>query len=63
MILIKKILEVFKGITVKYISAGRYSLETESEDIKIADKKLREMITEAEKESKRLGVEFFVKEK
>lgn len=60
---IKKVLEIFRGITVKYISAGRYSLEIESEDIKIADKKLRGMIAEAEKESKKLGVEFFVKEK
>ena len=62
-ILIKKILENFKGINVKYISAGRYSLETESEDIKTADKKLREMIELAEKDSKKLGVEFSVKEK
>ncbi len=59
--LIKKILELFKGINVKYISAGRYSLETESEDIKTADKKLREIIELAEKDSKKLGVEFAVK--
>ena len=59
--LIKKILETFKGINIKYISAGRYSLELESEDIKIADKKLNEMINLAEKESKKLGVEFSVK--
>lgn len=62
-ILIKKILENFKGINVKYISAGRYSLETESEDIKTADKKLREMIELAEKDSRKLGVEFSVREK
>jgi translation initiation factor 2 alpha subunit (eIF-2alpha) len=59
--LIKKILEIFKGINIKYISAGRYSLELESEDIKIADKKIRDMIDNAEKDSKRLGVEFSVK--
>jgi len=62
-ILIKKLLEIFKNINVRYISAGRYSLETESEDIKTADKKLREMIELAEKDSKKLGVEFSVKEK
>ncbi len=61
--LIKKILENFRGINVRYISAGRYSLEIESEDIKTADKKLREMIELAEKDSKKLGVEFSVKEK
>jgi len=59
--LIKKILEIFKGINTKYISAGRYSLELESEDIKNADKKLNEMINLAEKEAKKSGVEFSVK--
>jgi translation initiation factor 2 alpha subunit (eIF-2alpha) len=60
-ILIKKIFEIFKGIKIKYISAGRYSLELESEDIKIADKKIRDMIDIAEKDSKKLGIEFAVK--
>ncbi len=59
--LIKRVLEIFKGIKVKYISAGRYSLELESEDIKIADKKLSEMVINAEKDSKKLGIEFSVK--
>ncbi|VVB83451.1 Translation initiation factor 2 subunit alpha [uncultured archaeon] len=59
--LIKKVLEIFKGINARYISAGRYSLEIESEDIKTADKKLRDMIDSAEKESKKLGIEFSVK--
>jgi len=59
--LIKKILGIFEGIRIKYISAGRYSLELESEDIKSADKKIRNMIDNAEKESKKLGIEFSVK--
>ena len=59
--LIKKILEMFKGINIKYVSAGKYSLELESEDIKSADKKVRDLIDSAEKESKRLGIEFAVK--
>ena len=59
--LIKKVLEIFKGVEVKYISAGRYSLSIESEDIKVADKKLKEMIDLAEKETKKLGIEFAVK--
>jgi translation initiation factor 2 alpha subunit (eIF-2alpha) len=59
--LIKKVLGFFKGITVKYISAGRYSLELESEDVKTADKKMREMIVIAEKESKKSGIEFSIK--
>lgn len=59
--LIRKILEIFKGINVKYISAGRYSLELESEDIKSADKKIRDMLNTAEKESRKLGIEFDIK--
>lgn len=59
--LIKKVLETFKGIKVKYISAGRYSLEIESEDAKTADKKLRDLTIIAEKEAKRSGIEFEVK--
>ena len=59
--IIKKILEIFNGIKIKYLSAGRYALELESEDIKVADKKMKEMIESAEKESKKLGAEFSVK--
>ncbi|VVB82081.1 Translation initiation factor 2 subunit alpha [uncultured archaeon] len=59
--LIKKVLETFKGIKVKYISAGRYSLEIESEDAKTADKKLRDLTVIAEKEAKKSGIEFAVK--
>lgn len=59
--LIKKILEAFKGIEVKYISAGRYSLESESEDMKTADKEIRVLIEKAEKEARKSGVDFLVK--
>jgi len=61
--LIKKIFEIFEGINVKYISAGKYSLETETEDIKTTDKNMQKMIEIAEKQAKKLGVEFSVKEK
>jgi translation initiation factor 2 alpha subunit (eIF-2alpha) len=60
--LIKKICEIFKGITIKYISAGRYSLETETEDIKSTDKNIQNMMEIAEKTAKKLGMEFSVKE-
>jgi translation initiation factor 2 alpha subunit (eIF-2alpha) len=59
--LIKKVLEIFKGVNAKYIAAGKYSLEVESNDVKIADKQLRELIDNAEKESKKSGIEFSVK--
>ena len=60
-LLIKKVLETFQGINVKYISAGRYLLELESEDAKSADKKLKEMSDIAEKAAKKAGVDFSVK--
>ncbi len=60
-LLIKKILQEFQGVTVKYISAGRYSLEVETADIKLSDKKLKEMIDLAEKSAKKAGIEFSVK--
>lgn len=59
--LIKEILEIFRGVEVKYIAAGKYSLSIESEDVKAADKKIREMADIAEKEAKKLGVEFSIK--
>lgn len=59
--LIKKVLSEFKGVNIKYLAAGRYIIETESEDIKEADKNLREMIANAEKNAKKLGVEFSVR--
>ena len=59
--LIKKVLEIFKGVNAKYIAAGKYSLELESSDVKTADKQLKELIDNAEKESKKLGIEFSVK--
>jgi translation initiation factor 2 alpha subunit (eIF-2alpha) len=60
-IIIKKVLDEFKGVNIKYISAGRYLLELESEDVKLADKKLKEMIEVAEKSAKKAGIEFSVK--
>ncbi len=60
-LLIKELLGIFKEITIKYISAGRYLLEMETEDAKTADKKLKEMIESCEKSCKKAGVEFSVK--
>ena len=59
--IIKDILEKIKNAEIKYISAGRYSLKTESSDIKSADNKMKEIITRIEKESKKEGVVFSVK--
>ncbi len=63
LVLIKKILGNLKEIQVKYISAGKYVLETESEDLKKADNKLKNMILDIEKLAKKQGLEFSIKEK
>ena len=61
--LIKEILANLKDVKVKYISAGHYTIETESENPKTADHKLREMLLSLEKKAKKQGLEFSIKEK
>lgn len=61
--LIKEIFSSVKNAEVKYISAGHYSLKAESSDIKNADNILKNIISEIERNSKKLGVEFSILEK
>jgi len=61
--LIKDILGNIKEAEVKYISAGKYSIKTESDDLKKADNKLREILEEIEKKAKKYSMEFQIKEK
>lgn len=61
--LIKKILGDLKEVKIKYISAGKYSLKTEADDIKTADNRLKEILKNLEEKAKKAGFEFFVKEK
>lgn len=49
---IKEILGKIEGTEIKYISAGKYSLKREDNDIKEADQKLREIIEMIEKKGK-----------
>ena len=48
---------------MNYISAGKYSIKTESDDIKKADNKLKEIFKELEEEAKEKNLSFSVKEK
>ncbi len=55
---------IFKDITnaeIKYISAGRYVLQTTSTDIKTADKNLKEILKNIEKKAKNSNIEFNIK--
>ena len=60
--LIKNLLEKIKEVDIKYISAGKYSIKTESTNPKTADNKLKEIISEIEKKAKKIGVEFSMQE-
>lgn len=61
--LIKEILMPIKEAEIKFISAGRYYIKTESDDIKKADNKIREIMLGIEKEAKKNGMEFSIREK
>ncbi len=61
--LIKKILTNIKQAEIKYVSAGKYTLKTEDKDMKTADNKLKKIFDEIENKSKKLKVEFGIKEK
>ena len=61
--LIKKIFKDITNAEIKYISAGRYTLKTEAENMKIADKNLKEMFSNIEQKAKENGLSFAVKEK
>lgn len=56
---IKKILEK-RDVEIKYLSAGRYVLEIESNDPKSADNKLRKIISDIEKDAKKENIKFDV---
>lgn len=61
--LIKKILGDIKEAEIKYISAGKYSIKVESDDIKKADNKIKEITIGIEKEAKKHNMDFSIKEK
>ena len=56
--LIKSLLMEIKGANIKYLSGGRYSVETESSNIKEADYKFKEVAKEIENLAKKSGMEF-----
>jgi len=60
---IKKILGEIKNVEVNYISAGKYTLKAESDNLKTADNLLKTVLEEMEKKTKKQGLNFSVKEK
>ncbi len=57
---IKNILGQAKDVDMKYISAGKYSIKTESENAKEADNKLKEILSNIEKQSKQKNISFSI---
>jgi len=63
---LKAIKNIFKEITnaeIKYISAGRYSIKAEAENLKKADQKIKSILEKIEKSAKNNHTEFKIKEK
>lgn len=59
--LIKKLLNSAKNAEIKYISAGRYSIKTESKDPKFADNEIKKIIESIEENARQKGAVFAVK--
>ena len=61
--IIKDILGQKNESTIKYISAGEYSIKIEAQDIKIADNILKEIISKIEQTAKKEQMRFSIKER
>jgi translation initiation factor 2 alpha subunit (eIF-2alpha) len=55
---IKNILRKIKDVDIGYVSAGQYSIKTESENAKEADNKLKKIISDIEKQAKQKNISF-----
>ena len=61
--LIKELLENIKDFEINYLTAGKFSVKTYSEDPKKEEKRLRIILEDIEKRAKEKGMEFSIKEK
>lgn len=61
--IIKSILSNPEDIKIKYLSAGKYSISTESEDGKKGEQKINNFINSVEKKAREGGAQFEIKEK
>mgnify|MGYP001568708789 CR=1 FL=1 len=61
--LIKEILIDIKDAEINYITAGKFSIKTQSEELKKEERKLKMILEDIEKKAKEKGMEFSTKEK
>jgi len=59
--LIRETLGSIKGVEIKYLAAGKYSIKKEGENLKKADTEIREIIENLESQSKEKGFEIKLK--
>lgn len=60
---IKQLFSKISPAKAKYLSAGKYSIELESDNLKKADQELKKILSELEKIAKKNSLEFSIKEK
>jgi len=60
---IKDILGEIRDVQIKYLSSGKYSIKVESDNIKVADNKITEILNDISKEAKKRDAAFSVLEK
>ena len=60
---IKKILKDIQDVEIKYLSAGKFTIKTNSENPKAADHKLKEILANVEKQAKKQSINFSISEK
>lgn len=60
---IKNVFGDARDAEIKYIAGGRYSIEIESSELKMASNELKRIVDEIEKRAKKAGMEFSIKEK
>ncbi len=61
--LLRELLKKTGNARLKYISAGNYILEKETEDIKKSDRELKDILENFEKKAKSRGIEFSISKK
>ncbi|MBI2043029.1 hypothetical protein HYT25_01435 [Candidatus Pacearchaeota archaeon] len=61
--IIKKVLENVNGSEIRYLAAGKYSIKTESNDVKKASVVLRNVLEEIEKKARENRMDFSIREK
>jgi len=61
--LIKKILENIKDADIKYLSAGKFIIKSQSNSPKIADNNIKKILFTVEKQAKEQGLNFSILEK